>query len=62
MGVNQWATSYLSFNDPRVHFGLGSHRTIDRLEVHWLDGHVDVHRHVQADRYLTIEYGQRLAD
>jgi hypothetical protein len=32
------AYSYLSSNDPRVHFGLGSARAIDAVHVTWLDG------------------------
>ena len=27
--VNQWATGYLSNNDPRMHVGLGDNKTID---------------------------------
>lgn len=60
VAVNQWATSYLSFNDPRIHFGLGDDSTIERLEVHWPDGRIDVHRNLQADRYITLTYGQPL--
>ncbi len=52
--VNQWATSYLSYNDPRMHFGLGKQATIDQLEVRWSDGRVEVLRDVLADRYITI--------
>ncbi|MEM9382519.1 MAG: FG-GAP-like repeat-containing protein [Planctomycetota bacterium] len=30
--------SYLSSSDPRVHFGLGAPRPVDRVEVRWPDG------------------------
>jgi enediyne biosynthesis protein E4 len=53
--VNQPGNGYLSFHDPRLHFGLGSHTQIDQLEVRWSDGDVDVHHELPADRYLTIE-------
>jgi enediyne biosynthesis protein E4 len=31
--INQWTTSYLSNNDPRLHIGLGSNKIIDQLEI-----------------------------
>ncbi len=58
VGINQWATSYLSYSDPRMHFGLGDHARIDRLEVRWSDGRVEAFRDVGADRYLTLVQGQ----
>ena len=56
--VNQWAASYLSYSDPRIHFGLGSHETVERLEVRWSDGRVEVYQNVPADRYLTLVQGK----
>ena len=32
------AWSYCAASDPRVHFGLGEHTAVDRLEVRWPDG------------------------
>ena len=32
------AYSYLSSNDPRVHFGLGKAQKVDELEIHWPHG------------------------
>jgi hypothetical protein len=58
--VNQWATSYLSYNDPRIHFGLGDCSQIKEIKVRWGDGQVDVHRNVPADRYLTLVQGERI--
>ena len=56
--VNQWATSYLSNNDPRIHAGLGRFKNIDTLEVHWSDGQKELYINVPADRYITIEQGK----
>lgn len=56
--VNQWATSYLSNNDPRIHAGLGRYKNIDTLEVHWSDGQKEVYRNVPANRYVIIEQGK----
>jgi enediyne biosynthesis protein E4 len=51
--------SYLSSNDPRLHFGLGAAQKIDRLEVRWPDGRVDSYRDLPARRRLTIEEGAK---
>ncbi|MGD0757074.1 MAG: FG-GAP-like repeat-containing protein [Bacteroidales bacterium] len=55
--VNQWATSYLSNNDPRVHFGLGQQKKIDLLEISWSDGIKEVYNKIESDRYITIKEG-----
>jgi len=56
--VNQWATSYLSCNDPRIHFGLGTSNAVDRLEIRWSDGMVEVYKTPPINRYLTIVQGK----
>ncbi len=56
--VNQWATSYLSNNDPRVHIGLGNAKSVDLLEIYWSDGQKETFRNVAADRYITIKQGK----
>ncbi len=45
---------YLSQNDPRPHFGLGSHTEVDKLTVHWPSGVVQTLEHVKADQFLAI--------
>ena len=46
--------SYLSVSDPRLHFGLGSFRNVDRIEVFWLDGTRSLREKVGANQFLTI--------
>jgi len=46
---------YLSANDLRVHFGLGSRERADRIEIRWPSGLVQVLEDVAVDRFLTIE-------
>lgn len=46
-----------SQNDLRVHFGLGTRRTVDRIEVRWPSGHRDVIMDVPADQTITIREG-----
>jgi len=50
--------SYLSQNDLRLHFGLGSHETIDQAEVLWPDGKKEILAHLAADRYYVVREGQ----
>lgn len=55
--INQWTTSYLSSHDPRMHIGLGDSEVINRLVIHWSDGHKDVLDNLMVDRYYLIREG-----
>ena len=55
--VNQWATSYLANNDPRIHFGMGHENKIELLEVNWSDGKKEVYKNIDCNRYITILEG-----
>ena len=47
--------SYLSVNDPRLHFGLGAAATVDSVEVRWPDGSRTVRRALEPGHFLDIE-------
>ncbi len=49
--------SYASAGDPRLHFGLGSTRHIDSIEVHWPSGHVNRYEHLAADAGYLLREG-----
>jgi hypothetical protein len=49
--------SYQSHFGDRLYFGLGSHERVDRVEVKWIGGGVDVFTNVQVDKLLTITEG-----
>jgi hypothetical protein len=49
--------SYMSQNDLRLHFGLGSATTVD-ISVRWLDGKVENLNSAAAGQILTIEEGK----
>jgi enediyne biosynthesis protein E4 len=55
---NQPATTYLSNNDPRIHFGLGAVDIVDIIEIKWADGETDVLKNIKCDQYLIIEEGK----
>ncbi|MFY9855457.1 MAG: CRTAC1 family protein [Terracidiphilus sp.] len=50
-------TSYISSNDPRLHFGLGSATTAD-IEIHWPLGLVEKYPGLAAGQLVTIREGQ----
>ncbi|MGA8672492.1 MAG: CRTAC1 family protein [Terracidiphilus sp.] len=49
-------TSYLSANDPRLHFGLGAESTAG-VEVHWPSGAVENYKAQRANQLVTIREG-----
>ncbi|MGH9628096.1 MAG: CRTAC1 family protein [Bryobacteraceae bacterium] len=49
--------SYLSVNDPRLHFGLGSAKEAD-LEIVWPSGEREVLRSVAGNQLVTIREGK----
>ena len=46
--------SYLSSHDPRCHFGVGTHTSIDRIEVRWQSGVVQVFENLPANQPHTV--------
>jgi hypothetical protein len=50
--------SYLSQNDLRVHFGLGSATKIDRVEIRWPSGATDSLKDLGVDSYYAILEGK----
>jgi enediyne biosynthesis protein E4 len=47
--------SYLSQNDLRIHFGLGSRERVDRVEILWPDGKTEVRTNLAADHLYNIK-------
>jgi enediyne biosynthesis protein E4 len=50
--------SYLSHNDTRVHFGLGSADRVARVEIRWPSGRVETVTGLAADRFYVAREGQ----
>lgn len=55
--INQWATTYLSNNDPRIHMGLGKTDKVDKLTIYWTNGEKEVYPDLDVDRYLKVKEG-----
>ena len=51
-------SSYVSSNDLRLHFGLGSRRNVSRIEVRWPSGNSEAFPGVDADRFVTLIEGR----
>jgi enediyne biosynthesis protein E4 len=49
--------SYLSQNDLRLHFGLGSAQRVDSLEIRWSSGIVDHLTGLAADKFYVVQEG-----
>jgi hypothetical protein len=48
-------TGYLSQNDPRMHFGLGSNEKADKIEIIWPSGIKQTFENIEANQVLTIK-------
>lgn len=49
--------SYLSQNDLRVHFGLGTHDRVDRIEITWPGGAKEELTNLPANRFYVVRQG-----
>ena len=50
-------SSYLSQNDMRLHFGLGKHRQVDRIEIRWPSGLQEQLEGIEPNQTLTLVEG-----
>lgn len=51
--------SYYSHDDLRLHFGLGSHKRAERIEVHWPNGQVDAIDNVEGRQIVALKEPRR---
>jgi hypothetical protein len=49
------AASYLSSNDKRVHFGLGSDAAAQSIEIRWPSGIVQTLKNISGDRVMVVD-------
>ncbi len=49
------SSGYLSENDGRLHFGLGTANVIDKVTVRWPSSRVQTLEHVSVDRVVIVE-------
>jgi len=53
-------SSYLSQSDVRAHFGLGGAVVVDRLEIRWPGGRVEILEKITVGQIITVAEGQGL--
>jgi hypothetical protein len=49
--------SYLSQNDLRIHFGLGSHTSVDKVEILWPSGKNETLTNLAVDHFYCVKEG-----
>jgi hypothetical protein len=56
--IHQPGNAYLTYHDPRMHFGLGKSDRIEKIEILWPDGYNEVFLNVPADQYHVLSQGR----
>jgi hypothetical protein len=51
------ASSFLTSNDPRSHFGLGTNARVEHIEVRWPDGVTETFPGCDSDQLITLSKG-----
>ena len=49
-------SSFVSCNDPRLHFGLGKVQVVD-LDVYWPSGLHETYKQIPADQLISLKEG-----
>ena len=49
--------SYISHSDTRVHFGLGTATSVDRVTIRWPNGTLETLGSAVADRFYVVLEG-----
>jgi enediyne biosynthesis protein E4 len=48
-------TGYLSQNDPRIHFGLSKNNLVEKIEIRWPSGKVQILENIKVNQILTVK-------
>jgi enediyne biosynthesis protein E4 len=54
--------SYQSAQDPRLHFGLNQHASVDSIEIRWPSGAVTTLGKLKSDQIIAIKEGEGLVE
>src|SRR4051794_37698457 len=47
--------SYISHNDPRIHFGLNICGEVEKVSIQWPSGRLQTLSHLKPGQYITVE-------
>ncbi len=53
--VKKSTTGYLSQNDPRLHFGLLKNENVEKIEIRWPSGKIQILENVNANQILDVK-------
>jgi hypothetical protein len=48
-------TGYLSQNDPRMHFGISKNEIVEKVEIRWPSGKIQLLENIKANQILTVK-------
>ena len=48
-------TGYLSQNDPRMHFGLAKNNMVEKIEIKWPSGKIQILENIKVNQILTVK-------
>ncbi len=48
-------TGYLSQNDSRIHFGLSKNETVEKIEIKWPSGKIQILENIKVNQILTVK-------
>jgi enediyne biosynthesis protein E4 len=48
-------TGYLSQNDPRIHFGLAKNEMVEKIEIKWPSGKLQLLENIKVNQVLTVK-------
>ncbi len=55
IGQRKGGSGYLSYNDPRLHFGLGDSDVVENIEIKWPSGATSVLSNIKAGQILVVK-------
>ena len=55
------SASYLSSNDKRLQFGLGSQTFVNEISIQWPGGAVDRIENIESNRYYLVQPGGKIS-
>ena len=54
--------SYISSNDPRLHFGLAAESKMDQVEIRWPNGDKEFLKNITGDFIYTVAEGKGITE
>ncbi|MCD9184893.1 MAG: CRTAC1 family protein [Pyrinomonadaceae bacterium] len=56
------SNSYYSVNDSRLNFGLGTNKTVKKIEILWTNGQTETLENIDVNQFITIREGSGIVN